>query len=417
MRNLCKLTGLSTYCLDLLYDFNPHRFSGSQTIIVDDSVTETNTAGRPINQILLDVICHNTAIFCFHKDLMVADDNEETGSCKKKHGKGALRKALVQQREQELDRRCKAGEMTVTEKDYLMVHEFCATAYTSGGHFIYVYYVGPPQRSPQDLASVSHWAPVDKNHLPLFHRRLSKNVQAQYQFASSDVTETADGRHNLDIDMRFIVNKWIASQHGEKCLPLLRDNAQLFVRGEDYLVKRHLQQQQPPPTPQKTPKRVTKPAPLPSGLDFESGFDPYEVREQDFCHISDADWDRIQDTPLPEEMRCDFIHFLDISRRAVLREEIPPQEYERDPIHLVDALCIANNLELHCKSTAALVTRQHTQTVINDNMTRLIDTLSLEPGPVGDIKSRLSEYWCACMAVEHASRTVPSHLQEKLKQQ
>ncbi len=385
MQKLCELTGLSSHLLHLLYDFNPHRFTEA-------------AAGQQ----LLAVVCHNPQIHCFHKTQLTT-----AGATGEKAGKSAQRKQVVQAREQALEARRKTGELSAEAKDAQLVHEFCGWAHTDGGHFVYVYYVGPVQRSPQDLATLAHWVPIDKHHLGLFHKRLGKNVARFYD--AVDVTETEHGSDRLAIDLRFVANKWLASQQGEKLMPLLRENGHLLARGEDYLAKRHQQQQQVPPTPKR------KHATMATELAFDDGNDPYEVRDPELRHMTDAEWDRMQEVALPETVRCDFTQFLDMSRRAA-RRDVPPDEYERDPIHLIDALLIACNLQLHCLSTAALVTREHIQIVENDDRTRLIDSLSQDPACVSDIQARSLEFFCACMAVEHASRdpVVPAPILEKL---
>lgn len=429
MQKLVELTGLSAYCLDLLYDFNPQRFatSATETAKEEDEDEEAIVIEQPHQaanskapkQQMLDIICHNRHVFAFNKEALKQEAEATQASGAKRRGESALRKAIVQRREQALEVARKAGDVTPQEKDYTLVHEFLGTAYTSCGHFIYCYYTGPAERNAQDLGTVQNWRPVDKQHLALFHKRLGKNVARYYAFQSADVTETADGRENLDIDMRFVVNKWLNSQQGEKLLPLLRENGHLFVRGEDYLARRHQQQQQTSQRPVAEKRSATQAALTDGeGPEFVEGEDPYEVRDAELCHISDADYDRVCEVPLDGALQFGFQHFIDVSRRSCARKEgheAPPQYYEHDPMQVITAALIALNLELHAQSSVALAMRQHLRVVVNDDMTAIIDYLTQDPIAVQDMLGRAEEYLWANEAVENATRSVPQHLLEKLE--
>lgn len=433
MQKLVELTGLSSHCLDVLYDFNPHRFapvekSPRQPVKAEqeeeddaegEDEDEEERPGKAPKQRLLDIICLNQRIFTLNRDVL-RQEAETLG--KKPRGESALRKAIVQRREQELEAQRKAGALSVEAKDQLMVHEFTGTAHTSGGHFIYCYYVGPAERAPRDLGAVHNWVPVNKQHLSLFHRRLGKSVARYYAYQSAHVTETVHGSAMLALDMRFIVQKWLNSQQGERLMPLLRENGHLFARGEDYLARRHQAQQQAlqaAPSAEPLPVKRGENERVETLVEFGDHEDPYEVRDADLCHISDAEYERQAEMPLDSALSFGFQHFIDVSRRSCPRKEgeeaPPPQYYEHDPIHLFDALTIACNLEAHAHSSVALAMRDHLRVVVNDDMTAVVDYMTQEPSAVRDMQARAEEFLWACMAVENATRKVPAHLQKKLE--
>src|ERR1700748_678457 len=168
MQKLVELTGLSAYCLDLLYDFNPQRFAVVTTsaipttprpdddedddeMVVEPSATSQTVTGgcKVVKQQLLDIICHNRQIYAFNKEALRQETELTQPQGAKRRGESALRKSIVQRREQALEVARKAGDLSAQEKDYTLVHEFLGTAYTSCGHFIYCYYTGPVERTAQ----------------------------------------------------------------------------------------------------------------------------------------------------------------------------------------------------------------------------------------------------------------------------
>jgi hypothetical protein len=138
------------------------------------------------------------------------------------------------------------------EKDCAMIDAFVGWAQTTEGHFVMVYYVGPDQQhsdskrhnhtdsgeekpTPVDkkweMERHENWKLVSKDHLPLFHSRLGRDHSSLWKMSSLDVVETSDGRGNLSLDARFLVNKWLlGGDHLQQWAPLLWSARHLFSR-------------------------------------------------------------------------------------------------------------------------------------------------------------------------------------------
>ena len=405
MKDLACGTGLSTYALEVLYDFFGHKFGPAE-----ESVTASS------HQSLVEIYCGNSEkVFAFNKEALQLERERAAslaGTEKKPPSEAKLRRQIVERREAELDKQCRQGLVSARDKDYTLLWEFVGWAQTSGGHFIYIYYVGPGQRhAPIDMRRPENWRPVDKNHLALFHRRLGKDVSRFYQYASTDVTTTADARTQLELDMRYVLYKWLNSKRGDESLPLLRLTRHLFNREPNHLV---LQQQQQQPEKKRVVKTL---APTWQPPVFFEGIDPYEVKDEALHHVSASEYAALSEWPLPSTTRCEFSDFVDVSRRAVLNEQQPqpPSYYEHDPIALFDALCIACNPEMQARRTVSAVTGDHLQVVQNHNVTRVIDYLTTERSAVEAVQARGEEFVWAAMAVENATRLIPEHLREALK--
>jgi hypothetical protein len=415
MQELVARTGLSPYCLSVLYDFAPQAF-----------IPAPETRKSKQKQVLLDVICNNTQIQVTHKD-------------------ATTRRAVMTKREEELGLTVKRGLMTLQEKDYTLIHEMLGTGYTNGGHFVYCYYTGPERRSTHDLGQVQHWVPVEKKLLPLFHKRLGRDVSVCYGYASAQVTETRDGRQNLDIDMRYIAQRWQNSQQGSRCSDALRGQSHLFVAGQDYNAVRHTQQQQHQQhASQKQDKKMDVDVPLtlctvpppvthaPHTMDVvhygtvhnelmlcdnadESEtdvYDRYAVTDDEYHHISDAEYDRLCAMPIPQDVQFSFRRFIDASRKSAFRTGQQPsaQYYDHDPIVVFDAAVLALNGELHSQGTLETVMQKHLRVIENDGVAQLLETMSHESATAQDIRARGDEYVWALMSIENVSRKVPDSL-------
>ena len=207
METLLSETGLSTYMLSVLYDFHGHKFGA-----------------RSAEETLMAWYIPNPTIPSMY------------GLAKQDI------KAMISRREVSLRQQYEQGLLTHEMKDFMLVYEFLGWAQTRGGHFVYIYFVGRNGKSAQEFAKVENWEIVHKDHLSLFHTRLSNMKDPKkhyYAMNSLDIKETGDGRKHLSLDVRFIVNKWLNSSENEKCKPLLRERLGLFRRGEDYLHTLH----------------------------------------------------------------------------------------------------------------------------------------------------------------------------------
>ncbi len=395
MQALTQVTGLSAYCLSVLHDFTPSHFA---TATASNKQQQQQPKRK---QQLQDVICHNRHIVCMHpKD-------------------SQTRRLTVIKREEELERAVRRGQMSARDKDYALVHEMVATGHTSQGHFVYCYYVGPERRSSLDLGQPKHWAIVDKAHLALFHRRLERDVAQCYVYTSVQVTETQDGRGNLELDMRYVLQKWVASKQGKRALPQLAGHADLFAAGHDYLANQHCPTGTSTaivPAKQKKSKKklvvVVEPSSSGACTDMvvcEPG-DPYEVCDDEYRHINDADYDRLCGMPVPADVRFGFRHWMDVSRRSALRPALPPDYYDHDPIHLFDALVMSLNGELHSQGTMEQVMRQRLLVIENDGVAPLMEAMSLDPQVSQDIQAYAEEYAWTLMAVQNASNVLPATL-------
>ena len=114
MQKLVELTGLSAYCLDLLYDFNPQRFAAAVTVAPsnakeddedeDDMAVEQTASvstggaggGKVVKQQLLDIICHNRHVYAFNKEALKLETELTPATGAKRRSESALRKAIVQ---------------------------------------------------------------------------------------------------------------------------------------------------------------------------------------------------------------------------------------------------------------------------------------------------------------------------------
>jgi hypothetical protein len=146
-------------------------------------------------------------------------------------------KIMVSKREIELKKKCDQGLLTPDLKDQQLVHEFTGWAQTSGGHFLYTYFIGRGSLATREkeMAKAENWVVIHKDHLSLFHTRIGvKELKKYYSLNSMDIKE--DGRGHLSLDIRYVVGRWFKSQENEKYKPLLRDNIDLFKKGGDYLI-------------------------------------------------------------------------------------------------------------------------------------------------------------------------------------
>ena len=200
-----RRTGLSHYLLTVLYDFRGHS--------LQDTTTESEVVTTPMKKrrhTFTHIVCNNAEV------ARVTSDSET--------------RVLVKQRDAQL----KQQALSAKEKDWRLVHEFLGWAQTHDGHFVYVYFTGADRRRPEN------WKLVSKDHLSLFHSRIGRDTSAFWHMSSSDVTETDDGRHNLALDARLLVNKWLKANAHHRTL--LREAAPLFARAPvDYVVTLHRQ--------------------------------------------------------------------------------------------------------------------------------------------------------------------------------
>lgn len=397
MENLAQRTGLSLLCLDVLLATHAHNWGGSR---------------RANHLALQTVVCRNKQVRLM--DAQSLASFQVTGDGAKKLGDQALRKLAVEKRERELQAECDARRMTAQEKDERLVDEFLGWALTQAGHPCYVYRCG------QDMSRLDSWQLVDRTHLTLFHRRMSKDaLQACYRYMLDDVKPAGD--KHLSLDMRYVVNHWLASAAGQSHKQALHDYAPQWSPQPDYLVKRHNQQQQQqpqsqpqqPPPPQvtksatpKQPKSTGKKAPVPQAPSLS---DPYELpRDPEWSYVSAQEYERLDAQPLAGGCAVPFQAFAQIGSRAFMPQQQPqPAFFEHDPGELQQVLLLALNPEMQARQAVARVQHDHLMLVRNGSVTQLLDSLLENEAAVQQLQQAGAEWLWACMACENATSELP----------
>jgi hypothetical protein len=415
MNELTKQTKLSPYCLDVLYDFNRHKFTED-----GKKPPSSSSPSSSSNITLVEVVCPNPDIFVFNSKViqetnLESNNSDETTTTtttgkktkKKKNNNVIIQKQIITEKEAELEKLVKQGKMTTEEKDMALAYEFLGWGLTSMGHFVYIRCIS----TSQDRSKPEHWRILDKQLLPIFHRRLGKDISRYYSYTSDDVLESKDNSEHLTVDMRYIINRWMNSSEGERLMPLIKQNSQLFIRGTDYLLKQHQEKTKMLIANEKSQKikKIHKHEKL-----LEDGYDPYEVKDDELYDITGERYDSLREIPIGPEIRSRLLDFLTISGHAFLDRNQPPEFYEHDPGLLFDQICIATNMENHAKRSISLVTRERLMVVENHETAKIIDKLSQNAS--GEIKECVEEFLWANMSVEHASRSLPPVIKTKLNQ-
>lgn len=403
MENLAQRTGLSAFCLDVLLATHAHNWGarcGSR---------------RAAHLALQTVLCPNPQVRVM--DAASLQSLQPSGEGAKKLGEQALRKLAVERRERELQLECDARRLTPREKDEQLAHEFLGWAVTQAGHPCYVYRCG------QDMSRLENWQLVDRAHLALFHKRMSKEaIQACYQYVLDDVKPT-ETKH-LALDMRYVVNHWFASAAGQTHKQALHDFAPQWSPRPDYLVKRYKETQatttsasgttgtKPAQPQKKTAAKAKRPLPEPVSI----ATDPYELPEDpEWSYVSAQEFEQIDAHPLAQGCPMPFHAFAQIGSRAFMPQPPPqPAFFEHDPGELQQALLLALNPEMQARQAVARVQHDHLMLVRNGSVTQLLDSLLANDAAVSQLQQAGAEWLWACMACENATSELPPSLKERL---
>ncbi len=399
MENLSLRTGLSVYCLDVLLASHVHTWCNRKPTHQALAELVCRTEPRLLDRAALDAVVVGTA-----------------GSETKRPSDMALRKQLVQTREEELGRDVKAGRLSAAQKDETLVREFLAWGQTQAGHFVYVYRCG------LDTTRLDSWQLVDRTHLGLFHRRLNKDALQQMLLLDKASTPLLSDQQTLGVDMRHVVNHWLASAAGQTHKQALHDFAVHWQPCADYLLTQHQQPLAPlahPPTTateRKTVKRertTSQPQASRSDAPTAGGELPWDATTH---YVGAQEYAQLQTHPLGNLGPLAFQDFIDMSQRGFLGADAQPEPsyFEHDPLVAVRALLLALQPEALGRQTLTEVCERELRVVRNGSVTALLDQLLQSATACDALQDGGAQWLWASMMCENLSCELSPRLRERL---
>lgn len=386
---LAAATGLSSYLLQVLYDFFGHEHGGHKH-----------------KHRLRGVLCRNTEIVALP-------------------GRSAQRKATVLNRERALRAEVRAGRLSAAAKDAQLVHEFVGSARCECGHYVYVYYCGPPLSdgaAQREMALAANWRLVPPDHLALFHSRWARRATLRAQWPTLSATRVPeDARGNLGLDARFPVLRWLHTKQAHALRPTLEAARDLFTSRSDYLIvsqraMRAQEQKKRQRSDETSVVDLINAVRADAASDEEeeassssSSLDPYEVprNNEALRRVSKEEYEQAQQAPIDASIRFDCDDFVGVSRAAYLGEG-PPLRFVHDPIRLISAVAIATNLEGVALRAGSRAAREQLQIVENNDRARVLDALAESGEARNAIHEAAQEFVFSLKAVDHATRELPA---------
>lgn len=404
VRSVTKEIGLSPYLLSVFYDFYEHRLYTQK-----ESARSESPRSEKHKERLVAVVCPNPDI-C---------------PIRKKPSENEIR-SLLKEYEQSL------GKMEHLERDEMMVAKFLGWAQTHSGHFVMVQYHGFT-RERKELVKLSNWSPLHKKYLVLFHSRFSKDRSLSLPLGMNytDLEESGDGRGNLSLDTRFVVNKWFDSATDLQ-KSLLMKHRGLFEKRPNYLIKqfgqnslqkRIMSLNQVKADSQSVPFLITpilsKLTPLKKEAvkwdeSDEDEDDPYQIKEEKYRIVSKDEYS--QKLVIHKDMHFTLHDYTEASRASFLSKKHTHslEYYTFDPIHLVDAACIGLHMEGQMKRACSQIPLKHLQVVQNNDMIPILNFFAHNKHAKEDLKRYYEEYIYALMCLENTTSHLPPQVSASL---
>jgi hypothetical protein len=153
------------------------------------------------------------------------------------------------------------------QRDLQLMWEFLGWGQTESGYYVYLYYVGPPDKHEgniEQLRRADNWQIVPEPHLQLFHKAIGTDYMAYLQqtaFSVKGLDETA----HIAYDVRYILYKWhLSSKEMIRTTRLIvRDNLHLFEKKRDSLCIKALKKRKTVATTAGVVEKPPLPLPLP----------------------------------------------------------------------------------------------------------------------------------------------------------
>lgn len=145
--------------------------------------------------------------------------------------------------------------------------------------------------------------------------------------------------------------------------------------------------------------------------------DPYCVTQPCFTYVSREEYNDSSRVSIDPGVTFDFARFQQVSRHAYINPRIPnPEQYYcHDPVVLFDAITLATNIEAVTRRAATQIPYQNLLLTENNDVARVIDSISRDERMRDAVKNAGMEYLFALMAVENATRHPPASIKEMLK--
>lgn len=352
-----------------------------------------------------------------------------------------VRKFIVERREKELIAggvRLAGSEQTEKmdngDKDRTLVSEFIGSVTTSKGYSIYAYYVGP--HGVTDKNNPRYWLPVNKTHLPHFHRRLQRSsLKTYFTHTKFDATTfKVEGSLNAmpAYDPRFIMMTWLAKE-GSVHKALLQKHCAFFREEKDFLVKHYEEKEQGNALHYyDATKPDTLVIDLQEDMDVEQNggifnaeadhlrqqMNGYRYDDKELCHVSIEEFPPLSRIPLPKEVDLTFEEFLKIARHVYVNEQNPrpPENYITDPFLMVKPAIMALNMEMLARRVLPIVGDENLQILEADNTRPILDYFGDHKSCTDEIKEATKRYLLSLFATEVMCREVPPEIQKILDQ-
>ena len=118
--------------------------------------------------------------------------------------------------------------------------------------------------------------------------------------------------------------------------------------------------------------------------------------------------------PVNKNVSHSFVEFLEISKRTKFNPREPPGYYKHDPIHMVQALIIACNMEHGSRSAASTIPQKGLQTLENNDTSRIIEYIKKNKEAREGVESCVEEHVYSLLTMDAITKNLPSHIKDIL---